>query len=76
MTATREEIFGYISSGNTMKLEMNFPCHTHAVKRHIKLATEASSLVIGSEAGHELSLSRIKSRRKHPKLESKKDMLM
>ena len=49
-TATREEIFGYVSSGNMMELEMNFPCHTKAVERHIKLVTKASSLVLGSEA--------------------------
>lgn len=51
---------------------LKFPCHTQAVERHIKLVTEASSLVCGTTSRDGLIRARISSRQKMPKVETKK----
>lgn len=48
------------------------PCRTQAVERHIKLVTEASSLVCGTTSRDGLIRARISSRQKFPKVETKK----
>lgn len=53
----------------------NLPCHTQAVERCVKLVTEASSLVCSEQARHGLILSRIKSRQKMPKFETKRQFV-
>ncbi|CAH1116385.1 unnamed protein product [Phaedon cochleariae] len=51
---------------------LKFPCHTQAVERHIKMVTEASSLVCGSSSRDGLIRARISSREKLPRIETKK----
>ena len=51
------------------------PCHSQAVERAIKEVTRASTKVFGHVARHGMIVSAEKSRRKHKKLEAKKDFL-
>lgn len=53
-----------------------FPCHTQAVERLIKLVTEASASVSGIEERDGFIRSRLHSRTKIPRFESKKDYRM
>ncbi|GBM46611.1 hypothetical protein AVEN_95606-1 [Araneus ventricosus] len=49
---TNQEIWSKVQSGGTangLNLE-KFPCHTQAVKRCVKLVTEASQKVVGSNS--------------------------
>ena len=50
-----------------------FPCHTQAVERVIKLVTEASNAVIGKGNREGFIKTRIEGRKRIPTLESKKD---
>lgn len=61
------------STGETPSFIPKFPCHTQAVERHIKLVTEASTVVCGSEARDGFIKTRVLSRQKMPKIESKQD---
>ena len=74
MDTARDEVLEYISSGNSTDIGIKFICRTQAVERNIKLVTETSSLVVGAKARHGFVLTTMKSRTKHPKLESKKDL--
>lgn len=51
----------------------NFPCHTQAVERLVKLVTQASSKVFGFENRDALIRSTLHSRSEMPVFESKKD---
>lgn len=51
----------------------SFPCHTQAVERCVKLVTEASLSLVGSERRDGFIKSRIDSRLRMPQFESKKD---
>jgi len=51
---------------------LNYPCHTQAVERCVKLVTEASNSVCGPEAREGFILSRITSRECLPKMDSKR----
>ncbi|KAF0705713.1 Uncharacterized protein FWK35_00035610 [Aphis craccivora] len=51
----------------------NFPCHTQAVERSVKLVTEASAAVCGQTRRDGFIRSRIESRRIMPQFYSKKD---
>ena len=53
----------------------DFPCHSQAVKWHVKLVTEASSQVHGVRARQGLILSKLKSRTKLSKLDTKSDLI-
>lgn len=52
---------------------LQYPCHTQAVERCVKLVTEASSKVCGEENREGYIASQIQSRKEIPKFESKKD---
>ena len=54
---------------------LNFPCHTQAVERHIKLVTEASSSVCGNNARDGLIRAKIACKKAIPKMETKKILL-
>ena len=51
----------------------NYPCHTQAVERAIKLVSEASAAVVGQEAREGFISQQIKERQELSKFESKKD---
>ena len=51
----------------------NYPCHTQAVERGVKLVSEASAAAIGQEAREGFICQRIKERKVLNKFESKKD---
>ena len=53
----------------------NYPNHTQAVERAVKLTTEAASRVTGFEQRHGMICQRIKARKMIPKFKSKKDAL-
>lgn len=52
---------------------LNFSCHTQAVERHIKMVTEASTLVCRNTSRDGLIRAKIASRKATPKMETKKD---
>ncbi|CAH1101610.1 unnamed protein product [Psylliodes chrysocephalus] len=52
-----------------------YPCHTQAVERCIRTVTEASGLVSGTESRDGLIRTRIASRKKIPKTETKQHFL-
>jgi len=66
------EVESSITEKATFDIE-NFPLHTQAVERSIKIVSEASSKVCGSEAREGFIKSRLSSRKNHPVFESKKD---
>jgi len=51
-----------------------FPCHTQAVKRAVKLVTNASSVVSGESARDRFIRARIESRAIMPSFNTKKNM--
>lgn len=53
------------------KIFEQLPCHTQAVKRCVKLVTEASSSVCGSNSKHCFIRAKIESRQKMPSFETK-----
>lgn len=71
MKYTDAEISKLICSENNFLEFENFPCHTQAVERCVKLVTEASISVCGSEARDGFIRSRIKARQDIPLFETK-----
>ena len=53
----------------------DYPLHTQAVERAVKLTTEAASKVVGFEQRHGMICPRIKVRKLIPRFHSKKDAL-
>ena len=53
----------------------NYPSHTQAVERAVKLTTEAASKVVGYKQRHGMICQRVKARQMIPKFHSKKDAL-
>lgn len=53
----------------------DYPNHTQAVERAVKITTEAASKVVGFEQRHGMICQRIKARKLIPKFHSKKDAL-
>src|SRR6218665_2554631 len=47
-----------------------FPCHTHAVERHVKLVTEAATAVCGQNSRDGFNRARMASRQLMPTFES------
>lgn len=60
----------YNANADILKFHQ-FPCHTQAVERCIKVVTEASYLVIGQDARSGFIRTIIKSRQKVPSFETK-----
>ena len=54
----------------------HFPCHTQAVERAIRLATEALLSVLGEEKRDSMIKNELKSRCEMSKFDSKKDFLV
>lgn len=54
---------------------LQYPCHTQAVERCVKLVTEASASVCGPESRDGFILARISSRENLPKIDTKKQFL-
>lgn len=67
-----DEIKDMIKTGSIMKIP-NFPCHSQAVERHIKLVTDASVSVCGEKARDGFIRSRLKSRCDMPQFETKRN---
>ena len=53
--------------------EHNFPCHSQAVERHVKLVTDSSIAVTGFERRNGYILAKLTSQSQMPKFLSKKD---
>ena len=53
----------------------DYPLHTQAVERAVKLTTEAASKVVGFEQRHGMICHRIKARKLIPRFHSKNDAL-
>ena len=53
----------------------DYPNHTQAVERAVKLTTEAAGKVVGFEQRHGMICQRIKARKQIPRFHSKKDAL-
>ena len=53
----------------------DYPNHTQAVERAVKLTTEAAEKVVGFEQRHGMICQRIKARKQIPRFLSKKDAL-
>jgi hypothetical protein len=71
---SEEYICSIIESGESVATNIpDFPCHTQAVERGIKLVTEASALVSGTHSRDGLIRTRISNRNKIPKFETKRD---
>ncbi|XP_031339102.1 uncharacterized protein LOC116167737 isoform X2 [Photinus pyralis] len=68
---TDSEILQKITSANFKVTVEEFPCHSQAVERGVKLVTEASSAVCGSKARDGYIRARIKSRTEVPKFDTK-----
>ena len=70
MSLTNEEILGFV---NEPLIVPDYPGHTQAVERTIKLVTEAAGTVIWSEAREGFMWQKIKSRREIGRCDSKKE---
>ena len=76
MKITEEEVLACISNKKKLRQELfDFPCHTQAVERCVKLVTEASTKVYGKDRRDGFIRATIHSRRLMPRLESKKDLI-
>jgi hypothetical protein len=71
MGLTDEEIDSFISSKTIFNFS-NYPSHTQAVERHIKLVTEASSSVCSHDAREGFIQARLASRKRIPSFDTKK----
>ena len=69
---TDEQVEYYMRSGDKFQFD-DYPCHTQAVERVIKLVTDASASVCGSDRRDGFIRARIKSRKELPRFESKVD---
>ena len=72
MNITDEEIDSAIETGQTWTLD-NFPCHTQAVERHVKLVTEMAATLYGELRRDGYIRAKLLSRANVPHFESKKD---
>ena len=54
---------------------LKLPCHTQAVKRHVKIITEASKHVCGNDGRDGYIRSILKSRKEIPSFRSKKSFM-
>lgn len=68
-----DEIQAFINFKEKLLNMYNFPCHTQAVERVIKLVTDASTAVVGHEAREGYIFSRIEGRKRLPVFETKRD---
>jgi len=59
----------------TKLLVLQHPCHNQAVERHIKLVTEAASVVTGYEKRDGMILQKIQSRLLMSKFDSKQQFV-
>ena len=76
MAISKEQLYACIRDEKKLDEKLfHFPCHTQAVERCIKLVTEAFSKVNGRDSRDGFVLATIESRRKMPRLESKKDLI-
>ena len=71
---SNEKLDELIVTGDIFPLP-KYPNHTQSVERCIKLVTEASSLVTGTQRRDGLIRSRIISRKNFPRIESKADLI-
>ena len=72
MNITNEEIDIAIETGQRWTLD-NFPCHTQAVERHVKLVTEAAAAVCGELRRDGYVRAKLLSRSIIPHFDVKKD---
>ena len=72
---TDDELEQFVESGDSPTVP-NFPCHTQAVERSIKLVTEASCTVAGEENRDSFIKVRLQSYKEMPVFSSKKDFVL
>lgn len=65
------ELLEIVNNPDILKINCNFPCHTQAVERTVKLVTEASSAVCGFNKRDGWIKATIKSRKNMPFFSSK-----
>ena len=70
LNLSNEDIATLIASGSHFEIG-KLPCHSQAVERHVRLVTEASLALCGTEARDGFIRSRIKSRNELPKFDTK-----
>ena len=76
MTISKEKLCACIRDEKKLNEKLfDFHFHTQAVERCIKLITEASCKVYGKDSRDDFVRATIESRRKMPRLESKKDLI-
>ena len=77
MAISKKELCACIRDEKKLEEKLfDFPCHTQAaVERCIKLVTEASCKVYGKDSRDGFVQATIESRKKMPRLESKKDLI-
>ena len=76
MAISKEELCAWIRDEKKLDEKLfDFPCHTQAVERCFKLVTESSCKVYGKDSRDGFVRATIESRRKMPRLESKKDLI-
>lgn len=73
MIATSEINSAILSDQKKLQLATDFPNHTQAVERVIKLVTDASVSVVGEKARDGLIRARVEGRKKLPSFDTKKD---
>ena len=71
---TEEQLDNLATSGESSLVLTKMPCHSEAVERHLKLVTETAAKVCAEKARHEAILAKLKSIKKMPHAESKKDL--
>ena len=72
MDITDEKIDSAIEAGQRWTLD-DFPCHTQAVERHVKIVTEAAARVCGELRRDGYIRAKLLSRANVPHFDSKKD---
>uniref|UniRef100_A0A6P7GPQ1 Uncharacterized protein LOC114345263 isoform X2 n=1 Tax=Diabrotica virgifera virgifera TaxID=50390 RepID=A0A6P7GPQ1_DIAVI len=71
---SNEDVRDMIDSGNYNNIEvLNCPCHTKSVERTLKLVTEASAALCGTESRDGFMRSRFQSRNIMPFCNTKSD---
>ena len=74
MNLSDEDVTNMIKNSSQLKIE-KLPCHSQAVKRHVRPLTQAPQATCGAEARDGYIRSGIKSQKKLPKLDTKVNYL-
>ena len=73
---TNDQIAERIKTGGPGDFVEEFPCHTQAVERAVKMVTEAAASVCGEDARHGFFLAMVQSRKEIPEFQKKSDFVV